>query len=79
METTFGRRADELIELAHKNLVSVRVLRHEDSIERWRVNLTGHFRDYLVHVSEISANEKRTNKLFCTFNWKIQSTKLLGG
>ncbi len=59
METTFGRRTDELVELAYKNLSGVRVLRHEVSIERWRVDLTGYFGDYLVHISEISAIDWR--------------------
>jgi hypothetical protein len=59
METAFGRSADELIELAHKNLSDVRVLRHEVSIERWRIDLTGRLEDYLVHVSEISAVDWR--------------------
>lgn len=55
METTFGRCADELIELAFQILSDVQVLRHEVSIERWRVDLTGSFGDYTVHISEISA------------------------
>ena len=55
METTLGRRADELIELAFQTLSDVRVLRHEVSIERWRVDLTGSFGDYTIHISEISA------------------------
>jgi len=49
METTFGRRADELIKLAFQILSDVRVLRHEVSIERWRVDLIGSFGDYTIH------------------------------
>jgi hypothetical protein len=59
METTFGRRVNELIKLAFQTLSDVRVLRNEVSIERWRVDLTGSFGDYTIHISEISAVDWR--------------------